>query len=131
MTLTGRQGVQTQVADAEGRYRFLALEPGTYQLSADLQGFQGNKQSDLVITAGRNLEIDLTMSLGGVAERVTVVADSPVVDVKSSATETTISQELLFSAPITRTAINVLNYAPGHQQQLRVWRRRRLSATRC
>ena len=113
VTLTGRQGVQTQVVDAEGRYRFLALEPGTYQLSAELQGFQGNKQSDLVITAGRNLEIDLTMSLGGVAERVTVVADSPVVDVKSSATETTISQELLYAAPITRTAINVLNYAPG------------------
>ena len=53
------------------------------------------------------------MKVGGVAENVTVTGDSPVVDVKSSATETTISQSLLFSAPITRTAINVINYAPG------------------
>ena len=42
-----------------------------------------------------------------------MTGESPVVDVKSSATENTISQALLFSAPITRTAINVLNYAPG------------------
>jgi Carboxypeptidase regulatory-like domain len=113
VTLTGRQGTQNQVSDSEGRYRFAALEPGTYELSVQLQGFQTTKQSELIITAGRNLEIDLTMKVGGVAENVTVVGESPVVDVKSSATETTISQDLLYSAPITRTAINVLNYAPG------------------
>ncbi len=53
------------------------------------------------------------MKVAGLAENVTVVGDTPVVDVKSSATETTISQSLLASAPITRTAINVINYAPG------------------
>jgi hypothetical protein len=113
VTLTGRQGLQTQVTDAEGRYRFLALEPGTYQLAAELSGFTGTKQSDLIITAGRVLEIELTLKVGGLTEAVNVVGDRPVVDVKSSATETTLSQELLYSAPITRTAINVLNYAPG------------------
>src|SRR5207248_2946512 len=41
------------------------------------------------------------------------LGETPVVDVRSSQTETTISQDLLNSAPITRTAINVLNYAPG------------------
>jgi hypothetical protein len=51
--------------------------------------------------------------VGGVSEAITVTGATPVVDVKSSATETTISQSLLFSAPITRTAINVINYAPG------------------
>ncbi len=113
VTLTGRQGTQTQVSDANGQYRFLALEPGTYTVSADLAGFQPSKQENLVITASRRLEIDLTMRIGGVAENLTVVGESPVVDTKSSGTETTISQDLLNAAPITRTAINVLNYAPG------------------
>ena len=66
------------------------------------------------------------MKVGGLAENVTVVGDTPVVDVKSSATETTISQSLLFSAPITRTAINVHQLRARHQQQLGVRRRRRL-----
>src|SRR5262249_52392306 len=38
---------------------------------------------------------------------------SPVVDVKSSSTQTEVSQDLLFNAPITRTAINVFNIMPG------------------
>jgi carboxypeptidase family protein len=113
VTLTGRQGSQTQVTDATGQYRFLALEPGTYQISADLSGFQPSRQSNLVITAGRNLEIDLSLQVGGLAENLTVVGESPVVDTKSSATENVISQELLAAAPITRTAINVQNYLPG------------------
>ena len=113
VTLTGKQGTTTQVTDSTGVYRFPALEVGTYQIVADLAGFSKALRTDLVISPGRELAIDLTMKVGGVTESVTVTGDSPVVDVKSSATETTISQSLLFSAPITRTAINVLNYAPG------------------
>lgn len=113
VTLAGRQGNQTQVTDASGVYRFLALEPGTYAVSAEITGFQPNRIDNLVITAGRNLEIDLTLRVGTVAETLTVTGESPVVDTKSSATENTISQELLQAAPITRTAINVQNYLPG------------------
>jgi hypothetical protein len=113
VTLVGPQQTMTQVSDAEGRYRFAALEPGTYTLSSQLQGFQETRQAELVITAGRTLEIDLSMKVQSFGENVTVVGESPVVDVRSSATETTISQDLLYQAPITRTAINVLNYAPG------------------
>src|SRR5512134_1297190 len=84
VTLTGRQGAQTQVTDQNGTYRFLALNPGTYEVSADLSGFQPSRIGDLVITAGRNLEIDLTLRVGGLAESLTVVGESPVVDTKSS-----------------------------------------------
>jgi hypothetical protein len=113
VTLAGKQGTATQVTDSTGVYRFPALEVGTYQIVADVSGFSKATRTQLVISPGRELSIDLTLKVGGVSENVTVTGESPVVDVKSSATETTISQSLLFSAPITRTAINVLNYAPG------------------
>ncbi|HET7617422.1 MAG TPA: TonB-dependent receptor [Vicinamibacterales bacterium] len=113
VTLTGKQGSTTQVTDANGSYRFVALEVGTYQVEADLSGFQKATRPDLQISPGRELTIDLQLKIGGLTETVTVSGESPVVDVKSSATETTISQSLLYSAPITRTAINVINYAPG------------------
>ena len=113
VTLTGKQGTKTEVTDANGVYRFPALEVGTYAVSADLSGFQKAGFDNIVISAGRELAIDLVMKVGGLTESITVSGATPVVDVKSSATETTISQSLLFSAPITRTAINVINYAPG------------------
>lgn len=113
VTLTGKQGSKTEVTDANGVYRFPALEVGTYAVSADLSGFQKAGFENIAISAGRELAIDLVMKVGGVSEAITVTGATPVVDVKSSATETTISQSLLFSAPITRTAVNVINYAPG------------------
>ncbi|HEX9365220.1 MAG TPA: carboxypeptidase regulatory-like domain-containing protein [Vicinamibacterales bacterium] len=113
VTLVGKQGTQTQVTDSAGVYRFPALEVGTFQIIADLSGFGKATRTELVISPGRELAIDLTLKVKGVEANITVTGESPVVDVKSSATETTISQSLLFSAPITRTAINVLNYAPG------------------
>src|SRR5690349_17802626 len=113
VTLTGKQGTKSEVTDASGTYRFPALEVGTYAVSADLSGFQKAGFENIAISAGRELAIDLVMKVGGVSEAITVTGATPVVDVKSSATETTISQSLLFSAPITRTAINVINYAPG------------------
>jgi hypothetical protein len=115
VTLTGKQGSKTQVTDASGTYRFPALEAGTYEVAAELSGFQKANQPAIQISPGRELTIDLQMKVGGVAENVTVTGESPVVDVKSSATETGISQSLLFSAPISRlnAATQVLNYLPG------------------
>jgi hypothetical protein len=113
VTLSGAQGTRTTVTEADGTYRFPALEPGTYSVSAELSGFRPTRQDRIVVNAGTTLSVDLALAVGGVTEQINVLAESPVVDVKSSATQTTLSQELLFSAPITRTAINVLNYAPG------------------
>jgi carboxypeptidase family protein len=113
VTLTGKQGTKTQVTDANGAYRFLALEVGMYELKAELSGFAPSTRTDLQISPNRQIDIDLQLKVAGVAENITVTGESPVVDVRSSATENTISQSLLYSAPITRTAINVINYAPG------------------
>jgi hypothetical protein len=113
VTLTGKTGNRTAVTDAAGQYRFPALEPGLYDVSAELSGFTKAAQTSIQISPGRELNIDLTMKVQSLAESITVTGQAPVVDVKSSATENTISQSLLYSAPITRTAINVINYAPG------------------
>src|SRR5204862_864248 len=77
VTLTGKQGTQTQVTDASGVYRFPALEVGTYQIVADLSGFSKATRTDLAISPGRELAIDLAMKVGGVTENITVTGGSP------------------------------------------------------
>ena len=113
VTITGKTGSRTAVTDATGQYRFPALEPGAYDVSAELSGFTKAGRSAIQISPGNELSIDLTMKVSALQESITVTGEAPVVDVKSSATQNTISQSLLYSAPITRTAINVINYAPG------------------
>src|SRR3954470_368611 len=113
VTLTGKQGSKTEVTDSSGVYRFPALEVGLYTVAAELSGFKKAQSAEIQISANNALVQDLTLSVGNFSDNITVTGESPVVDVRSSATENTISQSLLYSAPITRTAINVINYAPG------------------
>ena len=53
------------------------------------------------------------MPVGGIEETLTVVGASPVVDVKTTASQTTFTQELLNTAPLTRTMWQVLGMTPG------------------
>ena len=113
VTLTGKTGARSTTTDSTGLYRFPAVEPGTYMVTAELSGFKPARQENIAVTVGSSLDIPLQLTVGGVSESVSVVASTPVVDVKNSSTETTLSQNLLMNAPITRTAINVFNVMPG------------------
>jgi hypothetical protein len=115
VSLTGPTGTRTSVSDESGIYRFPAVDPATYSLTAELSGFQTNRQENIVVTAGTPLTIDLSLGVGGLEERVNVVAESRNVSVTSSQASQTLSQDILFNLPISRTnaAVNLLNNLPG------------------
>ena len=115
VTLTGSTGSQTQVSDAQGEYRFLGLAPGTYGIKAELQGFRPKEQQGIVVNMSRTVAVNVALSVGGIAETVNVVASSITVDTTTTATDTTVSQDLLFSMPMSHNnpAVNLLQYIPG------------------
>jgi hypothetical protein len=114
ITLTGKTGAKTQTTDAQGEYRFLGLEPGAYMVKAELPGFTA-KDQPAQVSVGQEIAVNVAMAVGGRSETVDVVASSLSVDTTTSKTDTNISQELLFSMPITHAnpAVTLLNYAPG------------------
>src|SRR5262249_1746621 len=113
VTAAGKAGSKTSPTDATGSYRFPALDPGVYTVTAELSGFRVGRQDNVNVTVGSTLNVDFTLKVGGLETSVSVIGASPVVDTAASSTQTGISQDLLYSAPITRTAINVFNVAPG------------------
>ena len=115
VTLTGRTGARTTVTDVEGVYRFAAVNPGTYALSTELQGFRPKRQDNVLVGIGTVVETPFVLKVGGVTEAVDVVGEAAVVDVASSTTENTLSQDMLFNLPIrpTNAATDLLNLAPG------------------
>lgn len=56
-TLTGDGPPQLQVTDAEGKFNFPELAPGTYVLSAELEGFSPIKYPNISIAAARTTTI--------------------------------------------------------------------------
>ena len=115
VTLTGKTGAQTTVTGRNGEFRFVGLNVGTYEVKADLQGFRPRAESNLDLTIGKTIDLRLTLGVGGLTETVEVSASPVTVDTRTTATETKMSQTLLFSMPISRTnaAVNLLNNAPG------------------
>src|SRR5688500_5677207 len=75
-------GVTTAISDGSGVYRFPALPPGTYDVSAALQGFAPASVNNVAVELGKNLVVDLTLRIAGVAEEVTVTSESsPIIDI--------------------------------------------------
>ncbi|PYQ11559.1 MAG: hypothetical protein DMF80_21375 [Acidobacteria bacterium] len=58
--------------NAEGLYSLPLLPPGNYEMSAELNGFQTVRRTQIVVTVGSNVNMDLHLGVAGVAEAVTV-----------------------------------------------------------
>jgi hypothetical protein len=116
VTLTGKTGSQTQPTDSKGEFRFLGLAPGMYSIKAELQGFRPKEQQGIEISVAKTAVVNLAMAVGGLSETVDVVANAVTIDTSSSATDTNMSQDLLFSMPLTHNnpAVNILQYTPGY-----------------
>jgi hypothetical protein len=113
LTLVGPRGSQSTVTDTAGLFRFVGVTPGTYALKADLTGFQTEEQPEVIVSLGKTVTAEFSLKVSGVSETVEVTAASTV-DVKSSATHTNISQDMLTLTPIySSTSTGLLNYAPG------------------
>src|SRR5262245_10559333 len=72
-------GAFTGVTDGEGGYRITNLPPGTYEVKAELEGFQTVIRHETV-RLGAVTAVDITLSVGSVSETVTVHGESPIVD---------------------------------------------------
>ena len=115
VTVTGKTGSQTQVTDARGEFRFVGLSVGNYSVRAELPGFSKREEQSLDLGIGNTIDLKLELQVSGVSEAVMVTASPITVDTTTTATDSKLSQSLLFSMPISRTnaAVNLLNNAPG------------------
>ena len=116
VTLSGGNlmGVRTFVTDANGEFRFPALPPGEYQVRAELQGFGTVRREKIRVNTTTTLNIDFQLKPAEVSEEVTVIAQSPTVDVKTTETASvTLSNEILRNIPYSQFTSDIVNLAPG------------------
>ena len=113
LTLAGSGPGQTFVTGEDGQFRFLNVPPGTYTLTATLQGFQTVVREGVVVLVGQAVALPLTLNLATVQETVTVTGDSPIVDTKNMGTSTNFSQDELARVPNSRDPWALLRTVPG------------------
>jgi hypothetical protein len=107
-------GAKAETTPASGTFIFPALPPGKYTVTFTMPGFQSVERENIVVSIGKSTTLDITMKPAVLEEEVTVVSQSPVVDVTKSGLSTTYDQQLLENVPKTRfTYIDIMYWAPG------------------
>jgi hypothetical protein len=96
-----------------GDYHFLNLAPAVYTLTAKLSGFGDVIRENILVQTGTSAQIDLQLRPAGVSEAVTVTAETPMIDIRKTSTETTFDETTLQKIPTARDPWVLLQQVPG------------------
>jgi hypothetical protein len=88
------------LTDNQGQYRVTNLPPATYDVRAELSGFQTVIRR-ATVRLNAVTETDFTLSVGSVSETVTVTAESPIVDPERAGLSVNINNQALTTVPVT------------------------------
>jgi Carboxypeptidase regulatory-like domain/TonB-dependent Receptor Plug Domain len=108
-------GTQTAVAvtDAQGEAHFVNLAPGRYTVNARLSGFAEYKNENVPVNAGSIVPLAVTLGVGGLAEKVDVTSETPIIETKRQTVSTNVNLDELQNIPTARDPWVVLQTVPG------------------
>src|SRR6187431_1206941 len=104
---------RSATTDTSGQYRITNLPVGTYAVTFTLEGFSKQQQANIALTTGFTAAVNATMTVGALAETVSVSGEAPIVDVQSSRQVATFDGEQIRDLPTTRNIRSVLTLTPG------------------
>jgi Carboxypeptidase regulatory-like domain/TonB dependent receptor len=97
-----------------GVFVFPSLPPGPFRLTVRSQGFATLVREGLVLHVQDRIEQNLSLQVGSVDQRVTVTAESPLVNTQSAAVSTVIDRNFVQNLPLNGRSFNtLLQLTPG------------------
>src|SRR6266576_3027165 len=86
--------------DSQGLYRITELRVGTYDVSAERQGFRRQVQTGLVMSVAATVQLNFTIQVGEINEEVVVTSDAPIIEKGDASTGTTMDTQQIGELPI-------------------------------
>ncbi|MCK4430687.1 MAG: TonB-dependent receptor [Candidatus Aminicenantes bacterium] len=106
-------GTATAVTDVNGKYRMVSLTPGVYTIKYTLEGFKPYTRGDIIVRINATVSVDIVMAIGTIEEEITVIGESPIIDVKSTTKGMTLSKEMFQLLPKGRNFDTLVTAVPG------------------
>ncbi|MGE3843901.1 MAG: TonB-dependent receptor [Vicinamibacterales bacterium] len=104
---------QTLITGPEGTYRAVNLAPAPYEVTAELSGFATQKLA-VTLVVGADATLNFTLAVATLAETVTVVGESPLVEVSKATPSSVIVGEQLAALPVLdRNFLVLAQLLPG------------------
>jgi hypothetical protein len=87
--------------DATGRFIFDFVEPGTYTITGQLDGFKTAAQKNQRVQQRGDVTVNLTLEVGGLQETVIVQAEAVQVQLNTSSSNLTLERQLIDQIPLS------------------------------
>src|SRR6185369_15712457 len=108
--------MRTTTSDADGRYRLIQLEPGTYTIRVSIPGFAPQETTGVATVSGQSLLHDVKLIPSDLVVEPVVItdADAPIIDTKRTVVGATLTARDTELLPInTRSVLDLLFTLPG------------------
>jgi len=109
---TNRHGTAT--TNERGEYMSLPLSVGSYQVEAVRSGFKRAIRTGVTLEVQQNAQVDFTLEVGELAERVEVVGDAPLLEGTTSTLGRVVDNRRILELPLnTRNVYDLVRLTPG------------------
>ncbi len=88
------------VSGSQGYFSFPLLAPGHYDLIAEKDGFQAQRQAGIVVVTGNITTANVTLKVGEVAQAISVEATAPLLQFESAAVGKVIENQTIVDMPL-------------------------------
>jgi hypothetical protein len=110
----GEQGTRAVVTDNRGFYLIPVLPPGTYRLTASLEGFATREVEDFTLYLNQTLTLDLSLELGAFEETIEVSSNLVLLQTQAPTTGALVTPEEIEVLPVNgRNYIDLVQLVPG------------------
>ena len=105
--------VRATTTDGTGQYRVINLPPGNYRVAFTLVGFRTTVRENIEVRVNFTTPINAELTVGQQEETITVVAESPIVDVQTVTQSRAITAEQNKELPSGGGVFNLAVLVPG------------------
>lgn len=105
---------RTIITNELGRYAAPQVAPGSYEIVAELAGFQTLIRQGITLTVGQDAAIDLNMKVGAVAETIQVTGEAPIVQTANAQVAGLVDSRQMVDLPLNGRSFETLAFLqPG------------------
>ncbi|MDQ3211932.1 MAG: carboxypeptidase regulatory-like domain-containing protein [Acidobacteriota bacterium] len=110
----GTNALTTGATNDVGVYVLRGLPVGRYMVVTELTGFQGARNTDVVVRVNEDIRLDIVLTVGAVTDTITVSGMATTVDTTTGTLKTVVDQERIESLPLNgRNAAQLMTLVAG------------------
>jgi hypothetical protein len=114
VTNSGTNQQLSLTTNEQGQYVAAALQPVTYDVSVEAQGFQKKNITGIKVDTAAVVTLDVALQPGSVQQEVTVTSEAPLIQTYSGAVQQTVDQRTINELPLNgRNTLELALTLPG------------------